>query len=307
MEDLGLKLLIVSANASGWSQQKVGDWDIPGSDFCRLVQKTGEGAQHCQLCHVMMAIAACSDGPIEQRCHSGASVLVVPAEDQTAGAVAVMSVCLNSGEDAWPEARAYGEKLGVDMVAYRKAFSGLPRMGVKERRIALRLMRVIGSAVQEVKRNAALQTQLKALQKGSRTSLVVEDLIRNNRWVKSAECNKRAEGMPMLIHVVCELIRQRPDLPLSVKELAVAARMTPNHFTSLFHRHTGQIFTEYLSNVRLKLAKEHLSDLTLNINEISRLVGYDDPSYFTRWFRLRTGLSPREWRETPLSSKKQAN
>jgi AraC-like DNA-binding protein len=38
-------------------------------------------------------------------------------------------------------------------------------------------------------------------------------------------------------------------------------------------------------------------DLTLSINEVARLVGYDDPSYFTRWFRQHVGVSPREWRE----------
>ena len=135
------------------------------------------------------------------------------------------------------------------------------------------------------------------MQKGGGAAAIMQDLIRNSGRGELAEKGKRSDNVPMLVHVVCELIRQRPDLPLSVKELAAVARLTPNHFTALFHRHTGQVFTEYLSSERLKRAKQYLVDLTLSINEVARLVGYEDPSYFTRWFRQHMGTSPREWRE----------
>jgi len=101
---------------------------------------------------------------------------------------------------------------------------------------------------------------------------------------------------PLLIRVVCELARQRPGLPLSVKELAAAARVTPNHFTTLFHQHTGRPFTAYLTEQRMARAMVLLGQVTLNISEIARQVGYDDPGYFARRFRQHTQLSPREWR-----------
>ena len=98
------------------------------------------------------------------------------------------------------------------------------------------------------------------------------------------------------MHVVCELVRQRPDLPLSVKELAVAARLTPNHFTTLFREHAGAPFTEFLTEQRITRAKKLLQNPTLSINEVAQLVGYEDPGYFTRLFRKKTKHSPREWR-----------
>lgn len=125
----------------------------------------------------------------------------------------------------------------------------------------------------------------------------MQEMIRNSRQGYPGEGKERAKGVPILVHVVCEMVRQRPDLPLSVKEIAAVARLTPNHFTALFHRHTGHVFTDYLAMERLKRAKQYLADLTLSINEVARLVGYDDPSYFTRWFRKRAGVSPRQWRE----------
>ena len=294
----GSRLMIVYPNASGWSQKQVTPVTEAGPEFCRLIHRTVEGAKHCRMCHILMAVAACSGGPVEQRCHAGAAVLVMPAIDKSAESVAVLSSCLFAGPDAWSETRARGAKLGADLTQLRKAFNMLPKMKPEDRRLTLWIMRAMGTAVQEVRRNEGLQTQVRDLQQGGQTSGAVEELLRNNRWAKPAtQGDKRSAGTPLLIHVVCELIRQRPDLPLSVKELAAAARLTPNHFTSLFHRHTGHIFTEYLAEERIRRAKQHLSDLTLNIGEIARRVGYDDPGYFSRWFRLRTGLSPREWRE----------
>lgn len=297
-EIMGLRVLVVYPDEVGWSQHFVGAQDYSGSgEFCRLIHKTENGAKHCKMCHVIMTTAASSDGQVDQHCHLGSDVMVAPVDDPSSGALAVLSVCMFPGKAAWPATRARAEELGVDLVALRKAFFKLPQMSAEKRRIALRIMRALGTAIQEVKRNHDLQLQLLAMQKGGGTAVVMQELIQNSRRGKLAEVKKRADGVPMLVHVVCELIRQRPDLPLSVKEVAAVARLTPNHFTALFHRHTGQMFTEYLSSERLKRAKQYLVDLTLSINEVARLVGYDDPSYFTRWFRQHTGVSPREWRE----------
>ncbi|MEI8140909.1 MAG: helix-turn-helix domain-containing protein [bacterium] len=296
-EIMGLRVLVVYPNEDGWSQYFVGVKDSTRTEFCRLIHSTREGGKHCKMCHVLMTTAASTGGEVEHRCHLGCEVLVTPVDDSSLGAVAVLSFCMFPGKAAWPEVRKRGIELGVDLVALRKAFLKLPQLNEKGRRGALQIMRALGTAIQEVKRNYDLQQQLLAMQKGGGAASIMKELIRNSSQNKLAEGAERTDGVPMLVRVVCDLIRQRPDLPLSVKELATVARLTPNHFTSLFHRHTGQIFTEYLSNERLKRAKQYLVDLTLSINEVARLVGYDDPSYFTRWFRQHAGASPREWRE----------
>ena len=69
-----------------------------------------------------------------------------------------------------------------------------------------------------------------------------------------------------------------------MKELAAAARLTPNHFTTLFREHTGRPFTEFLTEERIARAKKLLLNPTLSINEVAKLAGYDDPGYFTRFY-----------------------
>ncbi len=126
----------------------------------------------------------------------------------------------------------------------------------------------------------------------------MEQFLGETAWAKKSDRVPNGNGgeKPLLVHVVCELVRQRPDLPLSVKELAVAARLTPNHFTTLFREHAGAPFTEFLTEQRITRAKKLLQNPTLSINEVAQLVGYEDPGYFTRLFRKKTKHSPREWR-----------
>jgi two-component system response regulator YesN len=105
------------------------------------------------------------------------------------------------------------------------------------------------------------------------------------------------EKMPALIKVVCSLVSRRPQIPYTVEELATAARLTSNYFSSMFHKYTGQCFVDYLTDRRIDRAKTLLSDPSLNISEISSMCGYDDPGYFARRFRKKTGVTPRAWRE----------
>src|SRR5581483_10892401 len=85
-----------------------------------------------------------------------------------------------------------------------------------------------------------------------------------------------------------------PDISLH----AVAHRVghSPCHFSTVFGAETGRTFKEYLTDVRIKRAKELIRTTTLRTAEIADQVGYSDPHYFSVVFRKNTGLSPKEFR-----------
>ena len=85
-----------------------------------------------------------------------------------------------------------------------------------------------------------------------------------------------------------------PDISLHV----VASRVghSPSHFCTVFSEATGQTFKGYLTELRIKRAKELLRSTGLRTAEVSDQVGYNDPHYFSLVFRKTTGLSPREFR-----------
>ena len=53
---------------------------------------------------------------------------------------------------------------------------------------------------------------------------------------------------------------------------------------------------EYLQNLRIEAAKRLLETRRMPVDEISAESGYEDPSFFRRLFRRRTGLTPGQYR-----------
>jgi len=306
----GISLFVLFPDKDGWNQY------CPGGvaarpDFCRFLQSSKEGAKHCKMCHVLMSVAASSAGLAEQRCHAGLSVLVAPVPDTSGDEVfSVLSTCVFTSQErkkAWEEARERGKKLGIDLVKLKKTFDELPELNEFQVRTAKSLMAIASEAVREIKTRILLEKE--AIKSRDRTLLksVVESAI--ERRLKEFGSGVLAEKdpehgkisgrkrIPALIRVVEDMVRRRPDIPYNVAEIAVAARVTPNHFSSLFHHYTGETFSEFVSEKRIAAAKKLLGDVTLNICEVAFRVGYNDAGYFTRCFRQVTGVSPREWRE----------
>jgi two-component system, response regulator YesN len=87
------------------------------------------------------------------------------------------------------------------------------------------------------------------------------------------------------------------DPGLSLNKVAAHVNLSPSHFSVVYSQETGQTFKEYLTEIRIKKAKELLRMTTLGSTEISYQVGYSDPHYFSHVFGKHSGFSPREFRK----------
>jgi two-component system response regulator YesN len=87
---------------------------------------------------------------------------------------------------------------------------------------------------------------------------------------------------------------KNPDLYLN--EVAAHVNLSPSHFSVVFSHEACQTFKDYLTEIRIKKAKELLRNTVLKAAEISYRIGYNDPHYFSYVFRKKTGLSPTEFR-----------
>lgn len=61
-------------------------------------------------------------------------------------------------------------------------------------------------------------------------------------------------------------------------------------------------FSRLLNDVRIDLAKKYLSQEWRSVSEICYLLGYTEPSNFTRWFRGMIGVSPLQFRAEKAES-----
>jgi AraC-like DNA-binding protein/ligand-binding sensor protein len=310
LNDLALKLCkmrmgIVFPDETGWAQcMPGGPKGVPS--FCQMIQSSPEGMKHCKMCHVLMTVAACSSGVTQQKCHIGISVLVnpinPPGHEQS---LAVLSSCAFTSEEKvkpWKEANERGKKLKLDIPVLKKAFYELPVLSPEQAELAHELLALAAEAIRLLFAEQSLRDQLDKARTRVRAGGLVQDAVTKKLMVigqsQDPKSKKTSDAkLPALISVIQDTVSKRPDYQYNVGEIAAAARMTPNHFSALFRRHTGRTFSSFLTARRLAEAKKLLGDFTLNISEIAEQVGFEDPGYFARRFRQKEGCSPREWRD----------
>ena len=84
------------------------------------------------------------------------------------------------------------------------------------------------------------------------------------------------------------------DITLSA--MANRYHISPSYLSLLFTEQTGKNFIDYLTERRIKKAKELLKHTDMKIYEVANAVGYKDSFYFSNCFKKVAGLSPSEYR-----------
>jgi two-component system response regulator YesN len=116
---------------------------------------------------------------------------------------------------------------------------------------------------------------------------------------RDSQTNSQYTGM---IHRAKEFIESHyTDPDLSLDDVSTHVSLSSSHFSVVFSQETCQTFKEFLTEVRIKKAKELLRTTALRATDIAYQVGYNDPHYFSAAFKKNTGLSPTEFRSQALT------
>ena len=91
-----------------------------------------------------------------------------------------------------------------------------------------------------------------------------------------------------------------------VEALASKVGVIEKKLTDLFRHQFGMSVNEYQINQRLEKARGKLSNTRLQIQRIAEDAGYNNASDFSRAFRNRYGLGPREYRKAGSPSSDEA-
>ena len=87
------------------------------------------------------------------------------------------------------------------------------------------------------------------------------------------------------------------DGDVSLERVASKLYLSPAYLSRLFREESGQTFLDYVTETRMDRAIGLLiSCPDLSVAEVARLVGYDDPKYFSRVFKSRIGRTPSRYR-----------
>lgn len=83
---------------------------------------------------------------------------------------------------------------------------------------------------------------------------------------------------------------------LTLQHVAGEVGISPNHFSTLFHKTVGISFRDYLSQVRVEESKRLLLYTDYSLADIAAAMGFPDQSNFSKVFKRITGISPGKYR-----------
>ena len=85
---------------------------------------------------------------------------------------------------------------------------------------------------------------------------------------------------------------------INIDKYAETHHVSTSWFIRNFKIYTGFTPMQYILSKRIYHAEALLQDTQYNITEISQIVGYDNPLYFSRIFKKMKGISPSEYRKS---------
>lgn len=94
-----------------------------------------------------------------------------------------------------------------------------------------------------------------------------------------------------------QYFRMHYNKPISIEDYAVSHNMSISWFIQNFRQYANTTPAQYVQSLRLTNAKILLETTNYNITEIANLVGYENPLYFSRFFRKQCGMSPSQFRK----------
>ena len=118
-----------------------------------------------------------------------------------------------------------------------------------------------------------------------------------NTAIENVRSMQKTDG---IVHSQKDIIKDYIDRnykkDISAKDVAGILGYSDVYFSKVFKQLFDDNFINYLTKIRIDRAKLLLKDISFNIKEVGKSVGYADSNYFTKVFKRSIGMSPSEYR-----------
>ncbi|MBI0579331.1 AraC family transcriptional regulator [Neobacillus cucumis] len=117
-----------------------------------------------------------------------------------------------------------------------------------------------------------------------------------HRIIKLQRMEMHTEDSSTLAQRIKEYIDKNYKKDITLDDIADNLYMNKYYLSHVFKEEMDNTPINYLINRRMGEAKSLLVATDLKVGEIARIVGYDNPNYFTLLFKKMTGESPRQFK-----------
>lgn len=89
---------------------------------------------------------------------------------------------------------------------------------------------------------------------------------------------------------------------VTIKDLAKKFHFNDDYFNRILKQKEGMTYSEYVQSIRIKEAIKLLLNTNKSIEEISRIVGYNNKGYFYKIFLEKYGITPATYRKNNIKT-----
>jgi AraC-like DNA-binding protein len=113
-----------------------------------------------------------------------------------------------------------------------------------------------------------------------------------------AQCPDGDEAVPPEYFRLSAFMRRKLSVDLGPADLARELGLDEARFLREFRRKTGMTVKSFIDRGIERNAKERLLSTDLSVKEIAWALGFKDEFYFSRFFKRKAGVSPRDYRNS---------
>lgn len=100
-----------------------------------------------------------------------------------------------------------------------------------------------------------------------------------------------------LINRVITYINKNIENNLSLAEISSFAKVHPNYLCTAFKKEVGKTLNQYINEHRIIAIKLYMNHANSSINETSYAFNFNHVTYFSRYFKKHTGLTPSDYKK----------
>ena len=125
--------------------------------------------------------------------------------------------------------------------------------------------------------------------------LLVRDKLNENTEIKLVMNSIELENN--LVNDVTQLLKKRIYDRITLDEISKQTYYSKTYLNAIFQKNVGYTIMQYYTELKIQEAKKLLRE-GKSVAEISNLLHFDSPTYFTKVFKKHTGMTPSQYKKT---------